>query len=300
MKDAFRAYKLNVVADRSLEGKILELGMGFVDENEVCPGLNKKKIGEYLQGRIKDGSRAGWYFQQFLKMSICMVISEPYYLIWDGDTIPLKDYLAEEESPVFDVKTEYNEAYFDTMGRLFPYLRKTFPYSFISEHMLVKTSIMKGLIGDIEKNELVAGTLFFEKILNAIDTDSLGKSGFSEYETYGAYAMFYYPGLYTVRPWASYRGDNDWLPCFRLDDHFRKWLSRHYDAVSFDNWQTYNKKKYYLFLFFSHCGLSIKASDLLCKLIVRLRLFMSRNNSLNPFVIRTAELHLGGKNSIQQ
>ena len=56
LKDAFRAYKLNVVADRSLEGKILELGMGFVDENEVCPGLNKKKIGEYLQGRIKDGT----------------------------------------------------------------------------------------------------------------------------------------------------------------------------------------------------------------------------------------------------
>ena len=48
-------------------------------------------IADYLRRKIK-GSRFGWYFQQFIKMSeLDEGLDSDINLIWDADTIPLKE-----------------------------------------------------------------------------------------------------------------------------------------------------------------------------------------------------------------
>ena len=84
-------------------------------------------------------------------MEYSRICKDEYYLIWDSDTIPLKlmKIFDDKNKPYFDVKTENHTPYFITMKRIFPELGKIYNYSFISEHMLIKTQIMKNLIQNI-------------------------------------------------------------------------------------------------------------------------------------------------------
>jgi hypothetical protein len=60
----------------------------FADEDEVLRGPTLKLIREYMIRRGSSPLRAGWYFQQFLKMGISLQDDiADHYLIWDSDTI---------------------------------------------------------------------------------------------------------------------------------------------------------------------------------------------------------------------
>ncbi len=74
-------------------------------------------------------------------MQYCKLCKDKYYLIWDCDTIPIKkvNMFSNDRKPYFDVKEEYNKPYFITMEKLLPELGKKYNYSFISEHMLIRT-----------------------------------------------------------------------------------------------------------------------------------------------------------------
>ena len=169
----------------------------------------KKLIEKRNQKAIK---RSGWYIQQFLKMQYCMFCKDKYYLIWDCDTIPIKkvNMFNNDRKPYFDVKEEYNKPYFITMEKLLPELGKKYNYSFISEHMLIRTKIMKNLINRIENNINIYGDKWYEKIINSISIDDLPTSGFSEFETYGTFANVHYNDSYKIRKWKSLRGGKDY------------------------------------------------------------------------------------------
>ncbi|WP_409530107.1 DUF6492 family protein [Sphingobacterium sp.] len=62
----------------------------LVNENELFDRFNFQSIITFLKQKIDNADRAGWYFQQFLKMEISKIIQSDHYLIWDADTIPLK------------------------------------------------------------------------------------------------------------------------------------------------------------------------------------------------------------------
>ena len=81
------------------------------------------------------------------------------------------------------------------MKKIFPELGKIYNYSFVSEHMVIKTEIMKELINKIENNTNLNGSIWYEKIINSINIDYLDNTGFSEYETYGTFTNFYYNNL---------------------------------------------------------------------------------------------------------
>ena len=68
--------------------------------------------------------------------------------------------------PFFDVKTEYHEPYFITMKNIFPELGKKYDYSFISEHMIINTKLMKNMINRISNNKNLIGDTWYEKIIN--------------------------------------------------------------------------------------------------------------------------------------
>lgn len=218
-----------IIGKSSLQELCKKENINFYDEDHLFKGLTYNNIKQYLT-EFGAEKRTGWYFQQFLKMAYCTICDAPYYLIWDADTLPLKKYKIDEF--VFDVKTEYNKPYFDTLTNLFAELKKTNDFSFISEHMLFDKKIMLEIINKI--SSLNRKEDFWKIILSKINKNDLPASGFSEFETYGTYTQYYYPDLYTVRKWKSLRSENDWLEYSKLDNHLMKWLSKSWNALSFE------------------------------------------------------------------
>ena len=180
----------------------------IIDENELVNGLNFQAVQDILnqkyQGKLKN--RTGWYFQQFLKMGFALSeYATDYYLSWDADTVPLSQIIFfHGDNILYNPKREYNPAYFDTLKRLLG-IEKLCKNSFISEHMMFSTEVMKEVIGRIMLSD-VEGNTWFEKIINATDFNQSGRfEMFSEFETYGNYCENFYKNLYQPRYLNSFR-----------------------------------------------------------------------------------------------
>ncbi len=217
----------------------------FINENDVIPfdAVHKTmtdKLKPLLNGRELPRGITGWYYQQFLKMEYSNICDGEYYMSWDGDTVPCKDVVMFNEAgvPFLDLKHEYNELYFTTMGRLIPGLKKFISASFISEHMLFKCDIMKRLIEKIESNDAIPGSRFYEKIINCIPLEDIQENGFSEFETYGSFVCLTAPGAYRLREWHSFRLAGEFFDPDTISDEDYEWLSHDFDAISFEKGMT--------------------------------------------------------------
>ncbi len=178
--------------------------------------------------------RTGWYLQQFLKFSYSLICEDEYYLLWDADTLPThKHIMMQDNHLIFDMKTEHHDPYFQTFSRLFPLYDKRSSCSYISEHMIIKTSIMREMIDELCACN-IEGDSWQEKIINAIDVKDLAKSGFSDYETYGLFCLNKYPDLYTERKWTSLRPASSFFEYDKMRDCDYEWIKKDYDAVSFE------------------------------------------------------------------
>lgn len=218
----------------------------WIDENTLYEGMTFKSISNIMDKLAGTSKRAGWYFQQFLKMAYAYKAKSKYYLVWDADTIPLKNisFFDEKENiPLFNIKTEYHKPYFETLNKLLG-LEKKIQGSFISEHMMFDKDIMIELIQKIEENKRNYGEKFYEKILYAINNQDLLKSGFSEFETYGTFLLSEHPQnlkireLRTLREGKKVLGEN-------CNEEMLKWASRYYDTVSFEKQQQSSRKSYF-------------------------------------------------------
>ncbi len=215
--------------------------LSYIDENDIIPFDNVHKvIGEkmkdILKGRELPRGITGWYYQQFLKMEYSAFSKYGYYMSWDGDTVPCGRFEMFNGAgvPYLDTKHEYNELYFTTMGRLLPGLTKFIGASFISEHMLFDSELMKGLIGRIESNDGIPGDRFYEKIINCIPTEDIQENGFSEFETYGSYVCLTAPSAYRLREWHSFRLAGEFFDPEKITDSDYEWLAHDFEAVSFE------------------------------------------------------------------
>ena len=168
----------------------------LVDENKVVPGVTFLSVRALLSKHGLSVRRTGWFLQQFLKLGFCYssLCDTSYYLTWDADTLPLRKihFFAEDGSPIFTKKKEHNQPYFDTLSKLIT-LFKIADFSYIAEHMMFDKNIVKEMLGEIEKAEIIGGT-WFEKIVFATDPSEI--NSFSEFETYGNYCLNYYPQKY--------------------------------------------------------------------------------------------------------
>ncbi len=203
-----------------------------------------------LSGRDLPRGITGWYYQQFLKMQYSLICDDEYYMVWDGDTIPCKVVNMFNENsgqPYFDMKHEYHAEYFETLSIILPGFRKMIERSFISEHMLIKTSVMRELISEIEGNDKIPGTKFWEKILNAIPEEKIQESAFSEFETYGTYVAIKHPSMYKLREWHSFRQGGNFFSIDTISDRDFQWLSKDFDAISFEKGHTVREDNANLF-----------------------------------------------------
>lgn len=174
-----------------------------LDEDCLVEGLTFAYIKKIIRTYTPCLS-SGWYYQQFLKLAFSLSpYAKQYYLSWDADTLPIsKLVFFEDNKPLITCKYEYHENYFLTIEKILG-LKKNVPFSFIAEHMLFKTSIVKELI-EIIQTSIVEGSTWYEKILRAGDFEK-DTMTFSEFETYGTFIMDKYPDVYKLRELKTFR-----------------------------------------------------------------------------------------------
>jgi hypothetical protein len=209
-----------------------------LDENQIIPGISVQTIGDFIEKKGQNRTRAGWYFQQFLKMSASRIpnVSE-YYLIWDADTVMLKpiSFFNNAGQALIKPSFEYHQPYFDTFRQIFGKERNV-DFSFISEHMFINRRYMDELITVIGKHSEKKQHWVWN-IMNAVETEHLSGAGFSEYETYGNYVSIVHPGSMAIRPLGSIRyGARKFGLNPNSYDLYR--LSLSYSYASFESWDT--------------------------------------------------------------
>lgn len=232
-----------VVSSKKIRSKLSqEDNVHFIDEDTLYPGMSFSNIRAIFERKGLNPSLTGWFLQQFLKISYALVCKDEYYLVWDADTIPVRpiDMIDKENGhPLFNMKPEYISPYFSTLHTLLK-LKKSDMESFITEHMLFKTDIMKDLISKIEMNSKLNGKAFYEKIIDATDFSMQGTS-FSEFETYGTFCDYYYPNVYQKRHLKTFRAGKIFLGA-DVNDDILEWVSKDVDTISFEYPQTVNEK----------------------------------------------------------
>lgn len=238
IKEKLDTDNIVIVGNTCINERVSNLNCHFIEEDSLCEGLNIGRIKKLLALRDRFAEkRAGWYFQQFLKMSYANVCSDDEYLVWDADTIPLKHIKMHNEQgrPYFDVKEEYHWPYFSTMKKIFNKRIVRPGFSFISEHMLINSAYMKDLIKVIMDNENLCGDTFFEKILDAVNDIDLIGSGFSEFETYGNYVYMTHPEAYVMRKLKSYRKGGLMAKNEQDIENIIRNLDHEYDILTIEN-----------------------------------------------------------------
>ncbi|SFB94904.1 DUF6492 family protein [Butyrivibrio sp. YAB3001] len=209
----------------------------FIDESSILPIAAIKDIYDNMRSNASQTkiSSVNWYYQQFLKMAFSFYCEDDYYICWDSDTIPLKiiAMFNSDNKPYLDIKSEHNTSYFLTIQKLFGF-RKIIEKSFISEHMIFNTKLMREMIEEIETLP-ISGQKYYEKILSAVGCDNLAL-GFSEFETYGTWIGMRNPSAYVLRNWNSIRNTNFFIDIADITEDDIDWLSKDYDAATFEKY----------------------------------------------------------------
>ncbi len=207
----------------------------LIDEDNIVEGLTINKVKDYFKLKHAEQDRAGWYFQQFLKLGISKsdMISD-FYLIWDADCVALSpiSFFSKEKKLLIDTTSEYHQPYFDIIEKLLG-IKKQVDYSFISEHIVFDKSIVQGLLDQISSE---AESDWWIEILEKIEPCNLSRSGFSEYELYGNYLAKYYPEYFEVRKLRKTRKGTKLLG-LQPSSIGLFMFSLVFDYISFEEWQ---------------------------------------------------------------
>lgn len=235
-------YRIIIIADEEVRQDFSEFTqVEFIDENQMLPGLNYDSVNEIINDRYPKASRrTGWYFQQFLKLGYARICKSEYYLSWDSDTIPLKGvtFTDDQGRPYLDTVpwVVEDKAYTDTIDLLWSdgSVKNLIHKSFITEHMLFRTQIVKQMLNEIETNQKIIGESFFEKILYTIPQRQLNLSGFSEFETYAAYVQSRHSDVYHLREWKNLRNGKIFFGSKPTNNQLT-WASDLFDVVSIED-----------------------------------------------------------------
>lgn len=138
--------------------------------------------------------RAGWYFQQLLKLYSFLIPNiTNTFLILDSDVIFLKPVsFIEQNIPLYSYSNEYTHEYFECMKVLNPFFERSVNVSGICHHMMFEVSILHEIFNLIDKPNKQVWETIIENVKN-------WHHGFSEYELYFHYIHKMYPKKYKIR-----------------------------------------------------------------------------------------------------
>jgi hypothetical protein len=179
----------------------------WVDENQLIPQMPLARVQALIAARGLPAARAGWYFQQFLKlgMSVLADLAE-HYLVWDCDTValrPLAFFTAEGRVLVNPQHLPLHTPYYTLLTQLWGVSQQR-DFSFIAEHLVMRKTYVQEMLKELRAKSPPAAA-WPEIILAAIGDEGLGHSGFSEFETYGNWVLASYPEHFEIRPLKSMR-----------------------------------------------------------------------------------------------
>lgn len=189
-----------------------------------------------LVERLGDGMRhrLGWYIQQFAKIEALRRAGPGLGLIWDADTLPLRDLRFQTETGAFLVygAEEYHRPYFATIERLLG-LPRAVDFSFIAQCLAMPGDWVEACCAEMAQS---TGGDWMQAVVAAIDPAQ--PSSFSEYETLGTWMVHRHPGVVVVAPGAWFRHGSGLLgPLRTASPKALARLAEGYDFVAFERWR---------------------------------------------------------------
>ena len=168
-------------------------GCTFVDEAMYLFTIND------VQSILNNGDRAGWYYQQLLKLYAHTVISglSEQHLILDADLHVMRPicFLSQDHKALLAVSTEHNQPYFDHMQKLLPSVHRVRDCSGIVHHMVFDACVLHDLFSRVA---LLHSKPFWQAFIDTVNPVDF--SGASEYELYFNFALLFHPDKVSVRP----------------------------------------------------------------------------------------------------
>ncbi len=155
-----------------------------VPESNYVGGL-KAQLKTLLPAENHD--RIGWYLQQFIKIAAAKEIDQgvdpsDLVLIWDADTVPLKDlnFIDPEGRVLYYQGSEFHQPYFSFIEKVLGFSRAQ-NFSFIAQCFPAKIAWVNEFCNALES----PGRDWIETIVGQLD--STQRAGFSEYESLGVF-----------------------------------------------------------------------------------------------------------------
>lgn len=208
------------------------------DENDFVDDFTKSRI----QAAIGPfGFRAGWYLQQLVKLNYARSTSCERYVIWDSDTVQLNPIMFFSDEYIYlNSSKNLHRPYRKTIEKIFAGLIPPTQESFVSQFMVIETSVANMMLDDIK--DTCGVDHWFEGVLKSIPLS--GPSEFSEFETYASYAIFRFPKQYHINytRWFLYGSDILGLNEIRCFEEIRNYFPG-FDYVSFERFHKKNLTK---------------------------------------------------------
>ena len=177
--------------------------------------------------------RAGWYLQQFVKIQALRAGDGVVNLVWDADTVPLKElnFIDSDEKLIYYKSEEYHVAYFSMIKRLIGF-DKIVDFSFIAQCFAAKSAWVNNFCLEIEE---IYGVNWIEAVVNNLDFTE--GCGFSEYESLGTYFSHKYTEQMLLNSSAWQRFGNSLIGNINNLTHENELiLAEKYDFISFESW----------------------------------------------------------------
>ena len=207
LKNAVGLQTLYIVCKPDAVRDISYANVKFVNEENITQ-FTFEEIKQYMNNT----SRAGWYYQQILKLYAHQYIKtlSEHYVIWDSDTVLLKpnaffhnDY--GEIRALFAISPEYNPPYMEHMDRLIPGLtRYSGRWGGVTHHQPWTKSVIRDLFQRVEFRHSFP---FWKGYLRCVEQKHYGGAGCADYEIVMAFSFTYHSNTILIRPlmWANRR-----------------------------------------------------------------------------------------------
>ena len=162
--------------------------------------------------------RAGWYYQQFLKLYFLNVAGEEALdnvLIVDADTMFIrKTTFFENEIPLYNVDIGHHQPYYDILEKVFGFGKQTNEYSGTTHHMLFQRKYIEEILSVRGKSKAKE---FWKIIMANIDTTT--ESSLSEQDLYFNYMLKHHLAKVKIRKMRfmnfPHYGDS-WIKLFKI------------------------------------------------------------------------------------
>lgn len=173
-----------------------EEGCVFVPEAEVL-GMSLQEFKNVFRGG-QSFERAGWLYQQFLKLSADNISDCEAVLILDGDTVFVSPVTFEYKGRYVVETADGFAAEYDIPTSKLLGTSKLSPFSFVSHHLLFRKKLLASLKQDLERR-------FNHPWVQAIgyNLDYENFFPFSEYQLYGNWAILHAPREHILSHWRN-------------------------------------------------------------------------------------------------